>query len=203
MIQKIFSGLLAAACVLSMGLPTFAVQKTPTLSKGNRSETITITQLYDVQEPILYEGVWKTVRGNIAYCAACETVCDDYGRVYRLKDSSPLSDSKAFSAKISVDVNPDMIRSVKLLREPANQEDTSLETLSRFAIDMSPDYIFERIFIEFTVTYTALQDTELTVQPAGEATEEVTFLAKKGAKIICTYQANLDGENMFVRGKSK
>lgn len=158
---------LLCACSLTVTIAASAPQI------KSESDATSVTKLYDYQ-PL--QGIRRgSITTDALICTVNERVYDTSGTVYRLKDSTPLHDSELFSADTTVHSGAAMVRSIKPISDPAKQN------RSAFRIVLSKDYSGQQEQITFSTTYTAKEDTTLTVVPSRSTSNHTQELEiKKG-----------------------
>ncbi len=188
--KHLLSGALAAVCAVCVSVSAFAASVSPVLSTSS-SCMGTLSQ-YEAIPPEFVDWSLYMKKGNqLFYAITLCRVTDDSGNLYRIDKTAQLADSSVFRKNIEVNTNPLAVKSIVPME---NQGD-----LACLALTLDPDFsLFERTVIEFSITYTALEDTSLEVNTLGEASSSVPLEVKKGAKISCNYRVLIDGETVFL-----
>ena len=173
----------AAACLLGLALPASAVEIS---AKG--SQTTIYADIYDAQPPA--GSTYSSIHGNTVEFEIHEKIVGKDQTNYTVLDSSPLHDSSLFSRKISIQMNPNYLRSLK----PVENEE---RTGSCFSAGLTNDYLFENYTVGFDITYTARADAVLLVRAAG-SDEPVEMQVPKGSVISCYCKLYVEGERIFI-----
>ncbi len=179
---------LATICAFSSN--SFAFAANLQLKEGSTTAAATI---YDYQ-PLIFDAAGRARYGNTIYCSAQERLYGNDGKIYRLADASPLSDSSQFRSKIQLLTNAPAVKTLKLAKdEQKNQNFTS------FVITLADDWLYQDVLIKFQVTYTALKDTSLSVLPTG-ASSASPMEMKVGdkEKIVVEYTVNIADDALFT-----
>lgn len=183
------SALVAAACVLTTGTTAFA-------SPLRLEQTVTAAAatIYDYQ-PLIYDALHRRSHyGNTIYCSAQERLCGQDGQIYRLADSSPLSDTSLFRTKIQLLINAPAVDTLMLAKE-----EQGYPGRTSFILTLEDDWLYQDVMVKFQVTFTALQDTVLSVLPTGaNAPTPQQMQVNKGEQIAVQYTVHISDEDLFI-----
>lgn len=181
------AAVLASACVFSLSTGVFAADL-----RLEQEPTTAAAVIYNYQ-PLRLNAAGRAQFGNTLYCTAQERLYGRDGKIYRLADASPLSDSGQFRAKIQLLVNAPAVKTLKLAKgEQALPERTS------FVLTLADDWLYRDVTVKFQVTYTAVTDTTLSVLPAGTAGSAEEMAVAAGEQIEVAYTLRIDDEALFA-----
>lgn len=187
MFKKLTGCVLSLICVCSLAVSISAAE--PIVK--TESTAAAVTKIYDYQP--LCGGKSGSIATDALICTVTERLCDETDAYYRLADSTPLHESNLFSAKTTVTNSASLVKSIKPILDPAEKN------RSAFRLNLSKEYSGQHAVIAFTTTYTAKQDTILTVQPLNEKSSELRQLqVQKGAVITANSKLILNKDTICV-----
>ena len=186
MYRKLSGFLLSLVCAFGM-VTTVSAASEPTVK--TESTASAITKIYDYQP--LASGKSGPVSSDALVCTVTERIYDAKGNFYLLEDSSPLHDSSLFSRRTKATVGVDVIRSITPVADPDGN------TRSAFRIALTKEYSGQQAVLAFTSTYTAKEDTVLTVKSV-RGNQSVSLLIKKDAEIASNCKLVLNADTIAV-----
>ena len=186
MYRKLSGFVLSLVCVCGLAITVSAATEPAVTTE---SSATAITKIYEYQP--LASGKSGVVSSDALVCTVTERIYDAKGNFYLLENSSPLHDSSLFSRRTDVLTGAGVVRSITPIADPGEND------RSAFRIALTKEYSGQQEVLAFTNTYTAKEDTVLTVKPVrGGASEEL--LVKKGAKIISNGKLLLNADTISV-----
>lgn len=187
--RSVLACALALACALSLAAPALAADKAPVLSGDSSAAAVAKVYEYD---PHRYIANGNSVFGNTLTVAAAERVYDDFGKLWRVTDSSAFYDSTAFLCSIKTTANAMNARSIRQSDEPI------VGAGACFVVTLSDDAMYDNAGLGFTVTYTARKNVALPVKPLGANQSTASELTvKNGAKIAVDYTLRITEDTLF------
>lgn len=186
MYRKLSGFLLSLVCVCGLATSVSAASGPAVTAE---SSATAITKIYEYQP--LASGRSGPVSSDALVCTVTERVYDAKGNFYLLEDSSPLHNSSLFSSRTNVTSGAGIIRSITPVADPEGH------ARSAFCIALTKEYSGQQEIVAFTNTYTAKEDTVLTVKPVRGGTS-VELPVKKGAKIVSNCKLVLNADTISV-----
>lgn len=186
MYRKLSGFVLSLVCVCGLAITVSAASEPAVTTE---SSAAAITKIYEYQP--LASGKSGAVSSDALVCTVTERIYDAKGNFYLLEDSSPLNDSNLFSRRTDVLTGAGVVRSITPVADPDGNE------RSAFRIALTKEYSGQQEVLAFTNTYTAKEDTVLTVKPV-RGGASVELLVKKGAKIISNGKLILNADTISV-----
>lgn len=186
MYRKLSGFVLSLVCVCGLAITVSAASEPAVTTE---SSAAAITKIYEYQP--LASGKSGAVSSDALVCTVTERIYDAKGSFYLLEDSSPLNDSNLFSRRTDVLTGAGVVRSITPVADPDGNE------RSAFRIALTKEYSGQQEVLAFTNTYTAKEDTVLTVKPV-RGGASVELLVKKGAKIISNGKLILNADTISV-----
>ena len=186
MYRKLSGFVLSLVCVCGLAITVSAASEPAVTTE---SSAAAITKIYEYQP--LASGKSGAVSSDALVCTVTERIYDAKGSFYLLEDRSPLNDSNLFSRRTDVLTGAGVVRSITPVADPDGNE------RSAFRIALTKEYSGQQEVLAFTNTYTAKEDTVLTVKPV-RGGASVELLVKKGAKIISNGKLILNADTISV-----
>lgn len=186
MYRKLSGFVLSLVCVCGLAITVSAATEPAVTTE---SSATAITKIYEYQP--LASGKSGVVSSDALVCTVTERIYDAKGNFYLLENSSPLHDSSLFSRRTDVLTGAGVVRSITPIADPGEND------CSAFRIALTKEYSGQQEVLAFTNTYTAKEDTVLTVKPV-RGGASVELLVKKGAKIISNGKLILNADTISV-----
>lgn len=186
MYRKLSGFVLSLVCVCGLAITVSAASEPAVTTE---SSAAAITKIYEYQP--LASGKSGAVSSDALVCTVTERIYDAKGNFYLLENSSSLNDSNLFSRRTDVLTGAGVVRSITPVADPDGNE------RSAFRIALTKEYSGQQEVLAFTNTYTAKENTVLTVKPV-RGGASVELFVKKGAKIISNGKLILNADTISV-----